>query len=208
MKKLLLTLVLLGLAFVGVAYGLRTRQKARTEAVAYTVTPVEFGTLSEIVSATGLVQPRETFVVGSELAGKVTAVLADFNQVVEEGQMLLRLDDRLAHERLAQAELAVQLAQVAVKQAQTNRDTTDKAVSRLREISSEVRNQMDLDLAEGKLCAAEVAIEAAQLKVREAEEAKRQAELGLRLTTLAPPSLKAARRRAAWRRCPVRGRAC
>jgi HlyD family secretion protein len=186
----LLTLVLLGLAFVGVAYGLRARQKARTEAVAYTVTPVEFGTLSEIVSATGLVQPRETFVVGSELSGKVTAVLADFNQVVEEGQVLLRLDDRLAHERLAQAELAVQLAQVAVKQAQANRDTTDKAVSRLREISSEVRNQMDLDLAEGKLCAAEVAIEAAQLKVREAEEAKRQAELGLRLTTIRAPILE------------------
>ncbi len=192
MKKLLLVLILTGLTLAGLAYGYRARRASQAETIAYTLTPVEFGTLNEVVSATGMVQPREVFVVGSELPGKVTAVLADFNQVVEEGDVLLRLDDRMARERLAQAELAIQLAQVAVKQAESGRDTADKTVKHLRDMSKEVRSQPDLDLAEGKLRAAEVAVEAAQLKVREAQDAKRQAELGLRLTTIRAPILEPA----------------
>jgi HlyD family secretion protein len=191
-KKLLLILILVGLTLAGVAYGWRIRQNARAEPVAYVVASVEHGALSEVVSATGLVQPRELFVVGSELPGKVTAVLADFNQIVEEGAVLLRLDDRMARERLQQADIAVELARVAVKQAETNRDTVDKAVRHMRGLPDMVRSQTELDLAEGKLRAAEVAVEAAQLKVREAQEAKRQAELGLRLTTIRAPILEAA----------------
>lgn len=192
MKKLLLVLILLGLTLAGIAYGVHAWQAAKAEHIAYTVAPVEFGALDEVVSATGLVQPRETFVVGAEQAGKVVAVLADFNQVVEEGDVLLRLDDRMARERLKQAEIAVQLARVAVKQAESNRDTADKAVKRLRDMSESVRSQTELDIAEGKLRAAEAAIEAARLKVREAEDARAQAELGLRLTTIRAPVLEAA----------------
>jgi HlyD family secretion protein len=189
-KKLLVVLILMGLALAGGAYWLRSRRQAKTEAIAYTVAPVEFGTLQEVVSATGLVQPRELFVVGSELPGKVTAVLADFNQVVAEGDVLLRLDDRMARERLKQAETAVKLARVGIQQAESNRDTVEKGVKRLRETPDEVRSQSDLDLAEGKLRAAEVAIEAARLKLQEAEDAKRQAELGLRLTIVRAPVLE------------------
>ena len=98
MKKLLLVLILLGLPLMGTAYWLRTRRAAKDIPIAYTVAPVEHGTLNEVVSATGLVRPREVFVVGSELPGKVVAVLADFNQVVEEGDVLLRLDDRMARQ--------------------------------------------------------------------------------------------------------------
>lgn len=191
-KKLLLVLILLGLTLAGITYGVHAWRAAKTENIAYTVAPVEFGGLNEVVSATGLVQPRETFVVGSEQPGKVVAVLADFNQVVEEGDVLLRLDDRMARERLKQAENAIQLARVAVKQAESNRDTIDKAVKRLRAMSEAVRSQTDLDIAEGKLRAAEVAVEAAKLKVRESEDAKAQAELGLRLTTIRVPILEAA----------------
>jgi HlyD family secretion protein len=185
-------LILLGALLAGIAYGVHAWQNTKAEPIAYTVTPVEFGTLDEVVSATGLVHPRETFVVGSEQPGKVVAVLADYNQVVEEGDVLLRLDDRMARERLKQAEIAVQLAQVAVKQAESNRETADKAVKRLREMSESVRSQTDVDIAEGKLRAVEVAVEAAQLKVREAEDARAQAELGLRLTTIRAPVLEAA----------------
>jgi len=189
-KKLLVVLILLGLTLVGGAYWLRGRRQAKVEPIAYTVAAVETGTLDDVVSATGLVRPREVFVVGSELPGKVVAVLADFNQIVAEGDVLLRLDDRMAKERLQQAETAIKLARVGIKQAESNRDTVEKAVKRLRAMSDEVRNQSDLDLAEGKLRAAEVTVEAARLKLQEAEDGKRQAELGLRLTIVRAPILE------------------
>jgi HlyD family secretion protein len=158
--------------------------------IAYTVAPVDFGTLDEVVSATGLVQPQDVFLVGSETAGKVVAVLADFNQVVEEGEVLLRLDDRLAKMRLQQAEIAVKLAQSAAQQAEIERDTAARAVQHLRGLSDAVRGKTELDIAEGKLRAAEAAVTTARLKGEQAENARRQAELALQLTTVRAPVLE------------------
>lgn len=189
MKKLVLVLIVSASLLIGAVFWLRARRNGAAEAIAWTTAPVEFGALHEVVSATGLVQPREVFVVGSETAGKVVAVLADFNQVVEEGDVLLRLDDRMARQRLKQAELAVRLAQVAVKEAESNRNTAEKAVKRLRDMSDMVRSQTELDIAVNKQHAAEIAVEAAQLKVQEARDAQAQAELALKLTTIRAPIL-------------------
>ncbi len=192
MKKPWLILIVVGLTLAAAAYGWHLWRKHEAERIAYTVERVERGTLDETVSATGRVLPREVYVIGSELAGKVTAVLADYNQTVSEGDVLLRLDDRVAKARLAQAENAVQLAKVAVKKAEVQRDTTAKAHKRVRDMAEQVRNPEDLDIAEGKLRAAEVMVEEARRKVQEAEDARRQAEIGLRLTTVRAPILEPA----------------
>ena len=189
MKKLLFFLVLIGLSLAGVAWWLSRKRHEAPDASAYTYAAVEYGRISEVVSATGLVQPREVFPVGTELAGKVVAVLADFNQTVAEGDPLVQLDDRMARQRLRQAELAVQLARVQVKQARASRDAAEKAAERERRRSPQVRSQVELDLAEAQLHSAEVTVEAARVKVQEAEEARRQADLALNLTTVHVPVL-------------------
>lgn len=189
MKKWVLILTGTGLTLGAAALGWYAWHKHETEHIAYTLAEVERGTLDDVVSATGLLRPREVFIVGSDLAGKVTAVLADYNQTVEEGEVLLRLDDRLAKARLQQADIAVQLARVAVNQAEIQRDTARKMYQRLRDMPQEVRQKEDVDIAEGKLRAAEATVEEARLKVRQAEDAKRQADVGLRLTTVRAPVL-------------------
>jgi HlyD family secretion protein len=190
-KKLLLILIGTGLLLTAGVYAWHAWYKHETEHLAYTLAPVERGTLEDVVSAAGLVRPREVYIVGSDLSGKVVAVLADFNQSVEEGDVLLRLDDRLARSRLQQAEAAVQLARVAVRKAEIERDTARKMYQRLHDMSKEVRKQEDVDIAEGKLHAAEALVEEARLKVRQAEDAQRQADVGLRLTKVRVPILGA-----------------
>ena len=155
----------------------------------YTFVTAEHGRAAETISATGTVQAREVFPVGTELAGKVVEICADFNQVVEEGDVLLRLDDRAARQRLKQADVSVELAQVALKQAEAERDTADKAYERERTRPVEVRRQADLDVVESQLRSAQVAVEAAGVRIREAEEARRQAELALEMTVVRVPVL-------------------
>jgi HlyD family secretion protein len=186
-KKLLLVLVVIGLALAGGAWW--WKRQAAVEADPCTVAAVEYGPLTELVSASGVLQPRDVYAVGSELSGKVVAVLADFNQVVEEGDVLLRLDDRQARDRLRQAEVAVEAARAVVRQADAVRDTARKALDRERHRPPEIRSQSTLDLIEGQLRTAEAAVEAAQVRVREAEEGRRQAEWGLQLTTVCAPVL-------------------
>jgi HlyD family secretion protein len=189
-KKLLLILIAAGAALTAAAYGWHWWHERETEQVAYTVEGVQHGTIDEVVSATGRVRPRDVYVVGSEVAGKVTAVLADYNQTVAEGDVLLRLDDRLAKTRLQQADLAVGQARAAVKQAEINRDTAEKSYKRVRDMSKEVRNPEDVDIAEGKWRSADAAVQLAQLKVQEAEDERRRAEVGLRLTIVRAPVLE------------------
>lgn len=190
-KKLLLILIGTCLTVEAAALAGHAWHKHETKPIAYTLAPVERGTLEDVVSASGLVRPREVYAVGSDLAGKVVAVLADCNQTVAEGEVLLRLDDRLAKVRLQQASVAVQLARVAVKQAEIQRATTDKMYKRLRDMAKEVRKPEDVDIAEGKLRAAEAAVEEARLKLQQAENAQRQADVGLRLTTVRAPVFEA-----------------
>jgi len=188
-KRVLLLIGTIG-ALAAAAYAWHWRQENQAERIAYTVEPVQRGTLDEVVSATGRVQPRETYIVGCEVTGKVIAVLADYNQTVAEGDVLLRLDDRLAKTRLEQAEIAVQLAQSAVRQAEIQRDAAAKLFKRMRDMPKEVRNSEDVDIAESKWRIAQVAVEEARHKVRAAEEARRQAELGLRWTAVRAPVLE------------------
>ncbi len=186
MKKLLVLLVLL---MLGLAAGAWWFSPSRREAAepSFSLAPAEYGSLVESVSATGALQPQEVFPVGTELGGKVVEVAADFNQTVSEGDLLLRLDDRAARQKLRQADTAVQLAKTSVEQTKAQRDAAEKNVDRLRKLSADVSLRKDLDVAEAQLKAAQVAVDVAAVHVREAEEARDLADLGVRLTQVHVP---------------------
>jgi len=64
----------------------------------------------EVIEASGTIEADEV-VVASELGGLVVEVLADEGDAVEEGQVLVRLDDTEAQSRLREAEAALKSAQ-------------------------------------------------------------------------------------------------
>jgi HlyD family secretion protein len=192
LKTLLVLSVFCSATLTGAVLWLSSCVGGTSGADAYTTAAVEYGRAAETVSATGTVQAREVLPVGSELSGKVVEVLADYNQVVREGDVLARLDPSVANQHLKQAQLAVEQARVAVKQAEASRAAAEKAADRERQRSPEVRRQADMDVVESQLRSAEVAVEAARVKVREAEESQRQAELELRQTTIRVPTLSPA----------------
>jgi HlyD family secretion protein len=189
LKKLLLLLALFAALLSAAGWWLAAGPGKTPDADDYTFVTAEFGRAAETVGATGVVQAREVFPVGTELTGKVVEICADFNQVVEEGDVLLRLDDRAARQRLKQADVGVELARVALKQAEAARDTAEKAFERERTRPVEVRRQADLDLVESQLRSAEVVVEAAVVRIQEAEETRRQAELALEMTVVRVPVL-------------------
>jgi HlyD family secretion protein len=189
LKKLLTLLALFVGVLAGAGWWLAAGPGKSPDPEEYTFVTPEYARAAETVGATGVVQSREVFPVGTELTGKVVEICADFNQIVEEGDVLLRLDDRAARQRLRQADVGVELARVALKQAEAARDTAEKAYERERTRPAEVRRQADLDVVESQLRGAVVAVEAAGVRVQEAEEARRQAQLALDLTVVRVPAL-------------------
>jgi HlyD family secretion protein len=117
----------------------------------------------------------------------VVEVAADFNQTVTEGDLLFRLDDEMASEKLRQAELAILTARTEGEQASALAEAARKVADRLRSLPASVSLRKDLDPAEAQQKAAEARVRLADMRVKEAEEARKLAELNLRLTRVHVP---------------------
>jgi HlyD family secretion protein len=185
-KKLLATIALLAAALTaGVISWQRGAAKPVSDKGGWQ--PIEYGSITETVSATGVLQPREVVVVGTELAGRVAEVLVDIGAAVEKDQPLARMDDRLARLRVKQAEVAVELAKADVGRAEAARDAAKIAVHRANDLLSAGGQQRDVDMADAALRSADAVVHVSGVKVQEAEAALQLAEHGLALATVRAP---------------------
>ena len=103
--------------------------------VTYDTQPAERGSLRVTVTATGSVQPTTQVEISSELSGTLSAVEADFNDRVEVGQVLARLDDTKFRATLANAEAQLAAAEGRLAQAEAS----------LREAEATWNSQQELD---------------------------------------------------------------
>jgi len=88
--------------------------KAASTGSGYVTDAVDEGELRRVVTATGTLNAIVTVEVGSQLSGQIAQLLVDFNDEVTEGQPLARLDQRTFAARVAQAQAAVAMAEVAI----------------------------------------------------------------------------------------------
>src|SRR4029077_4754053 len=86
----------------------------------YFTAKVEHGDISQVVQATGTVNPVNTVPVGSVVSGNVVSVSADFNSQVKKGDILAQIDPVPFQNALAQAQASYlnSVANVANLEAQ------------------------------------------------------------------------------------------
>ena len=77
-------------------------------AVKYKTAKIERGSIMQVVTATGTVNPVQTVQVGSQVSGIVTHLYADFNSQVKEGQLVARIDPSLFKNKVLEMEANVQ----------------------------------------------------------------------------------------------------
>ena len=92
---------------------------ARSNAQYFTA-KVEQGDISQVVQATGTINPVNTVPVGSVVSGNVVAINVDFNSKVKKGDILAQIDPVPFQNALAQAQADYQnaVANVANLEAQ------------------------------------------------------------------------------------------
>lgn len=107
------------LLLVGVAIGCGEAPTAPE----YTTLPVERRTIEVSVEAAGTVEPNITVEVKSKASGEILELPVETGQWVEEGTLLLRIDQRQPRNRLAEARanLAVAEARLANAEAELHR---------------------------------------------------------------------------------------
>ena len=156
--------------------------------VHYNTALVDRGPITAIVTATGTVNPVVSVQVGSQVSGKITQLMADFNSVVTKGQVLATIDQRPFQARVSQARASLKsghgnLAKAKNMATQRKRERDRMATLRRQAYVS----QADLDLAETNYHDARAQVEVAQAQVDQAAAKLASAELDLGYTTIYSP---------------------
>ncbi len=126
--KGLTTIVVLAALIGGGWYLLRQPDPAQV--VTYSQDQVRRGPISAVVSATGTLNPINTVLVGSQVSGTIQHLFADFNDQVEEGQVIARIDPALFIARRAEAEATLKSAQAERDKASVGVENTKREYDR------------------------------------------------------------------------------
>jgi HlyD family secretion protein len=185
-KKLLIVLVLIGASLAGLVYWLNAPRRIHIREDVFTWATISRGQIQESVSATGSVKPKDLIVLTSEGTGTVQAVLGDVNGVVREGEILVKLDNRLAQLKVEQAEIGVQTAQAALEQTSALQNAAEKALKYQRDLEKSGFRK-ELERAEIELEAAKASVRLAEAKLQNATNQHKQAQYALDLTELKVP---------------------
>jgi HlyD family secretion protein len=127
MKRTAVTGCVVALA-VAVAWGVRSHSQTN-EAPKFRTAAVDQGAISQVVLATGTLQPVITVTVGTQVSGTVSERLADFNDHVKTGQVLLRLDPRSLQARLRQARAQLAAGDAGLALARSTLDRNQRLVA-------------------------------------------------------------------------------
>jgi RND family efflux transporter MFP subunit len=109
---------------------------------------VPAGGAATVLNASGYVEPRRKATVSAKITGKVTEVLVDEGMVVEEGQVLARLDDSDARRRYEAIRAERDVARAAIEELEVNLADAERTLRRTRELHDDgVASIQDLDSA-------------------------------------------------------------
>jgi len=103
------------------------------------------GDITQVVTATGDLQPVVVVDIGAQVSGQIKEVRVDFNSVVKAGDILALIDEATPTQRLRQAE-------ADLESAKANNRLLSLNVERTRELSAKkLVSQQELDNAEAQL---------------------------------------------------------
>ncbi|MGH1571776.1 efflux RND transporter periplasmic adaptor subunit [Methylobacterium sp. P31] len=135
------------------AAGVKGAAAPAPEAGRLITVPIQRGSLEQVITATGAVQPVDTVEVGSQLAGQIAKLHVDFNDRVHLGDPLAELDQRSFIAKVEENRAALDMAAANVKVQQARLD----------------RARIDLDTARGNKAVLQAKLESAQAQQLAAE---------------------------------------
>ncbi|MDP2248108.1 MAG: efflux RND transporter periplasmic adaptor subunit, partial [Nitrosomonadales bacterium] len=118
------------------------------------------GDVAQSVSANGTLNPVTVISVGTQVSGRVSKLYVDFNDKVEEGQVLLELDNSLFTAQIAQTMGAINNIQASIDLAAANE-------ARIRSLyQQEYVSKQELDQAVQALKSARAQLESSRAQLK------------------------------------------
>lgn len=166
-----------------------TRYKAASEKpIAFRSQPATMSALRSSVSASGTLSPLVDVTVGAQVSGRILELHADFNDTVEKGQLLARIDPAVYLADVQISEARKESAAAQYREARANATLKEKQITRYRElVGRDLMAPSELDQAEADLAVAKARATSARASQKEAEASLEQARTNLDFTYIYSP---------------------
>ena len=176
-----------GLAFVGLS-GCDGRIDPGSGSGGYVTAPAEIGDIRDIVPAVGPVRAASEIEIGAEVTGRILELHADFNDPVNAGDLLARIDPAPFESAAAQARAQLAARDASARSASARLDEARARAARLeRLVAQSTGSRADLESIRFEIRALEAELEAANAKAELARETLRRAEIDVERTAIRSP---------------------
>lgn len=179
--------VCVAVSLVGVAY-LTYRRTTAEPPVEYRLAVVRVGDVLATVEATGTLEPVRRVEVGPEVSGRIVAVHADYNDLVEEGQILVEIDPLSIEAQRREVRARLQLARAGMRRAIAARDDARRTVARFRALAGTgAIAEREHDAAEAAVLQTEAGVGEARAQIALAQASLSSIETNLARTSIRSP---------------------
>ena len=137
------SVILIAVVFLGALFVFR--QCGGSGATSYQTATVTRGPITQVVTATGTLNPVVNVQVGSQVSGNIAKLSADFNSQVKAGQVVAQIDPALFQATVTQAEGDLASAKAALELAKVSAARTQQLFNQKNS------SQADLDQANATL---------------------------------------------------------
>jgi HlyD family secretion protein len=137
---------------------------ARSESLPYRFAAVERADLEAAVSATGALSAVTTVQVGTQVSGQIAEIHVDFNDRVQEGQLIARIDPTLQQQTVRDAQAGLERSQAELEQAQREYDRNRQL------FESKVLTEIEFNSAKYALAVARANVKSAQVTLERARQ--------------------------------------
>lgn len=184
MKKIIIIILicLAALFFIGFLF------KNKKEAKNYVTEPLTKRTITQIVEASGTINPVQTVIIGSQVSGQISAIYVDYNSEVKKGQLLAEIDTSLFEAQVNQAKATIDNARANLAKIQATTANDKLTLTRYRNLYKKgFIAKSELDLAESTYSADLAQVKSAQAQINQALASYSTAASNLRYTKITSP---------------------
>ncbi len=185
MRRTILVILILGVALT--AYGYYSVRTVEFVPEVSTVT-VTGGDIVDTVGATGALEAVTTVQVGSQVSGIIQELHVDFNSIVREGDVIMRLDPSLFETQLEQARANLLRSEAEAERLSVAVDDAATQLRRSRELAADdLISETELEAAEVTLRSAQAQLKSAEAQVRQSQASLSMNEVNLEHTVIRAP---------------------
>ena len=154
----------------------------------YLSEPIQKRTITQIVEATGTIEPINTVSIGSQVSGRIDEIFVDYNSHVEKGQLLAQIDTSLFEAQLQQSEANINNARATLQKNKALLDYDTKTYHRYKNLyERNLVSKNDLDEAESAYKSDLAQVAAAQASIMQAEANYATASANMGYTKIVSP---------------------